>query len=200
MAASNFKAAGCRGWRLSGGFFAAGLVAAFTLVLQVLCAHAGQNLHGRVVRVTDGDTIVVEDSDRRRHKVRIVSIDAPEKGRRDRAGQPYAERSRQHLALLVETKQVRLVTRGYDDYGRVLASVRVAGAESESEVDVGLAQVCAGYAWLYEMFANTLSPGEQRVYRACQSAARRDKRGLWRADDPIPPWVWRHAGSGAGVR
>ncbi len=194
MAARNFKTVVCRRRRLPGSFFA--VVVVIVLAWHALSAHAMQELHGRAVRVTDGDTIVVEDSNRRRHKVRIVSIDAPEKGRQGRAGQPYAERSRQHLAVLVENKVVRLVTQGYDDYGRVLARVSVAGATAEDEVDVGLAQVCAGYAWLYEMFADTLSSAEQRDYRACQSTARKEKRGLWFAANPTPPWVWRHGNGG----
>lgn len=197
MAVSNFKAAGCRGRCLPDGFSAVRVALALVLTWQALSAHALQDFPGRVVRVTDGDTIVVEDSGRRPHKVRIVSIDAPEKGRRGRAGQPYAERSRQHLALLVDRKWVHLSPHGRDDYGRILARVRVG---AEYEVDVGLAQVCAGYAWLYEMFARTLSPSEQHAYRACQSEARNEKRGLWQASDPMPPWVWRHAPDGAVAR
>lgn len=36
-------------------------------------------LTGKVVGVSDGDTITVLDSDKRQHKIRVAGIDAPEK-------------------------------------------------------------------------------------------------------------------------
>jgi endonuclease YncB( thermonuclease family) len=180
--------------RLYGVFSAFLMATAFVFAPH---AQALQDFHARVVRVTDGDTIVVEDADGFRHKVRIVSIDAPEKGRRAYTGQAYAERARLNLARLVEDRPVFLDARGLDDYGRVLARVWVGGARGQGGFDVGLAQVCAGYAWFYEAFASTLATADQKAYRACQTAAMDDKLGLWRATNPVPPWVWRHTGSGA---
>jgi endonuclease YncB( thermonuclease family) len=37
-------------------------------------------LTGRLVLVTDGDTIVVLDAGNTRHKIRLTGIDAPERG------------------------------------------------------------------------------------------------------------------------
>lgn len=171
-----------------------------TSVVSVPPLQASQDFHAQVVRVTDGDTIVVEDVDGLHHKVRIVSIDAPEKGRRDYTGQAYSERARQNLARLVEKRSVFLDVRELDDYGRILAQVWVGGAGEVDRVDAGLEQVCAGYAWFYEAFASTLAPTDQKAYRACQAAAMGDRRGLWRASNPVPPWVWRHTGSGSRAR
>ncbi|NIO42145.1 MAG: nuclease, partial [Burkholderiales bacterium] len=81
---------------------------------------------------------------------RIISIDAPEKGRRGEPGQPYSERSRQHLENLVSGKIVRLSLRGRDDYGRILARIWI------EDLDVGLAQVCAGHAWVFDAFLHEL--------------------------------------------
>jgi endonuclease YncB( thermonuclease family) len=44
---------------------------------------------GRVVGVSDGDTITVLDDAKTQHKVRFAGIDAPEKG------QAFGERSKQ---------------------------------------------------------------------------------------------------------
>ena len=140
----------------------------------------------QVIYVTDGDTVMVRDANRRKHAVRIVSIDAPEKGRRGKPGQRYSEKSRQHLAELVDKRRVNLVTSGRDDYGRVLARVWI------GDMDVGLAQVCAGYAWVFEAFVDDLPVAEQQVYRGCEAEARSNRRGLWRDTQPMPPWVWRH--------
>jgi len=151
----------------------------------IAAAPLPQQLTAQVTRVTDGDTIVVTDVDYSEHVVRIVSIDAPEKRRREVPGQRYSNQSRKYLAALVAGKQVRLMTRGRDDYGRVLARVWIDGR------DVGLAQVCAGYAWVYEAFVSELTVAEQRAYQNCQAAAKANRRGLWRDAQPTPPWVWR---------
>jgi endonuclease YncB( thermonuclease family) len=146
-----------------------------------------QLLDARVIYVTDGDTVKIRDADRKEHSVRIVSIDAPEKTHRDKPGQRYSEKSRRHLARLADDRRVRLETHGRDDYGRVLARVWVDG------VDVGLAQVCAGYAWVYEAFIDELpDEADRSAYRACQATAKANRLGLWRDAKPTPPWVFRH--------
>lgn len=88
------------------------------------------------------------------------------------------------------------MTRESDDYGRILARVWASDVDEGSDIDVGLAQVCAGYAWVYEAFANTLA-AEQRAYRACQLKAKAGGQGLWQQANPVPPWVWRHTRNSA---
>jgi len=53
-----------------------------TLLLALLITHSlvhADTLTGRVVRVTDGDTIVILDSANTQHKIRLQGIDAPER-------------------------------------------------------------------------------------------------------------------------
>ena len=157
----------------------------------VLAAPLPPQLIGKVIYVTDGDTVVIRDTKLEEHAVRIISIDAPEKGRRGKPGQRYSEKSRQHLAGLVDGRGVNLVTRGRDDYGRVLARVWI------GDTDVGLAQVCAGYAWVFEAFVDELPVAEQQLYRDCQIEAKANRRGLWRDAQPMPPWQWRYLRRGA---
>ncbi len=175
---------------------AKGLPARWTgwLVVIALCCVATAisaaplpgHMPAQVIYVTDGDTVVVRDANRKKHAVRIVSIDAPEKGRQGKPGQRYSEKSRRYLAGLIDGKRVNLVTRGRDDYGRVLARVWIGDA------DVGLAQVCAGYAWVFEAFVEELPVADQQTYRNCQVQAKANRRGLWRDTQPMPPWIWRY--------
>jgi len=72
------------------------------LSLGILClfpsfAIAGV-LEGTVVKIADGDTITVLDSNKVQHRVRIAGIDAPEKG------QPFGNASRKRLGELVARK------------------------------------------------------------------------------------------------
>jgi micrococcal nuclease len=74
-----------------------------------------------LVRVSDGDTLVVSDSSGREVKVRLVGVDAPE------LGTAASFRSALYTAELCEAaREIRLEpepTRDTDKYGRVLAWV-----------------------------------------------------------------------------
>jgi endonuclease YncB( thermonuclease family) len=50
----------------------------FILIFYIQAAY-GDVLSGRVVSVSDGDTITVLDSINNQHKIRLGGIDAPEK-------------------------------------------------------------------------------------------------------------------------
>ena len=93
---------------------------------------------GRVVGVSDGDTITVLTREHKQIKVRLASIDAPEKA------QPFGERSKQSLASLCFDKDVRLATEGRDRYGRTIATVYV------EKVDANAQQVSRGLAWVFD--------------------------------------------------
>jgi endonuclease YncB( thermonuclease family) len=69
----------------------------------------------RVVAVPDGDSIQLSDG----RRVRLLGIDAPEKGR------CMADEAREKLKSLIFGKHVRLKDTVTDDYGRVLAIVIV---------------------------------------------------------------------------
>ena len=62
------------------------------LTLATIPVYAA-TLTGRVVRVTDGDTIVVLDASKVQHKIRLTGIDAPERH------QAYDTKSKEHLAI-----------------------------------------------------------------------------------------------------
>ena len=62
------------------------------LILPLFCSLAYADITGRVVAVSDGDTIKILDVDNTEYKVRLTGIDAPEQG------QPYSNASRKHLA------------------------------------------------------------------------------------------------------
>ena len=154
-------------------------------------AHAAE-LHGRVVGVSDGDTITVVDADRALHKVRLAGIDAPEKT------QPYGGEARRHLVVLVFGKPVVVSWHKRDRYGRLVGRVvlTVAGtcgrADCARVEDVGLAQVESGLAWHYRQYQNEQSPEDRRRYTLAEREARARREGLWRDAQPVPPWDYRN--------
>jgi endonuclease YncB( thermonuclease family) len=145
---------------------------------------------GKVRSVADGDTLVVEDGHRQRVRVRLSGIDAPELAGHPGRSQPYGQRARRALSQRVYRRQVRVEWHVCDDYGRVVGRVLLDGE------DVGLRQVCDGYAWVYRQYLDDL-PAQARVrYLRCERKAREDGVGLWAGSRPVPPWEWRHRRKG----
>ncbi len=138
-------------------------------------------LTGRVVSVADGDTVTVLDAQQRQHRVRLKAIDAPEKG------QPFAERSREHLAALVAGRMVRIEAGGEDRYGRTVGRIVVDGR------DVNLAQLEAGMAWHYKAYEREQPLDERRRYAEAERDAREAGWGLWAEPHPVAPWAHRRS-------
>ncbi len=107
------------------------------LVFLSLAASA-DTLTGKVVKITDGDTLYVLDANYEQHKIRLAGIDAPERK------QAYGLASRKHLASIIAGKQVTVEYQKRDRYGRILGKVWVNGG------DACLEQVKAGFAWHYK--------------------------------------------------
>jgi endonuclease YncB( thermonuclease family) len=59
--------------------------------------------------------------------------------------------------------------------------------------DVGLHQVCPGYAWVYREFVAEFTPDELQAYLDCEQTARAERRGLRCDSDPVAPWGSRRS-------
>ncbi|MFB6248979.1 MAG: thermonuclease family protein [Salinibacter sp.] len=142
-------------------------------------------LAGQVVRVKDGDTVVVqfEDSGSQtrgaRETVRLGGIDAPEKG------QPYGPAATRAMQKLAGGKAVTVDVQTRGPYGRLIGRVQT------PRYDVGRSMVHNGYAWADR------KNGHTRRLLALENRARQEEKGLWARDRPTAPWRWR---STAGQR
>ena len=152
-------------------------VLAFLIALCGVTAAQAAPFAGRVVGVTDGDTLTVLDDDKRQHVIRLAEIDAPEKS------QPFGNRSRQHLAALCFDKAATVTPRTTDRYRRTVARVECEGTDASVE------QVHAGMAWVFDRYVI------DRALYTGQDEARGAGRGLWVDRDAVPPWNWRKGGA-----
>lgn len=132
-----------------------------------------ETITGKVVAVSDGDTLTLLDSSQRQVKVRLAQIDAPEKK------QDYGQVSKQALSGLVFGKQVTVDVETIDRYKRTVGKVRISG------VDANLNQVQNGMAWVYRQYA------KDQAYFAAEDSAKAAKVGLWSQPEPTPPWEFR---------
>ena len=129
-----------------------------------------------VVGVSDGDTLTVRDGDVKT-VIRLAEIDAPERM------QPYSQVSRRNLEELCRhAKTVEITPVDVDRYGRTVAHVRCDG------VHVNWRQVGDGLAWCFMRYLK-----QPDICLPLERAARGQKRGLWRAAEPVPPWDFRAA-------
>src|SRR5450759_105837 len=82
---------------------------ALPLLLLFAATLAGAaEITGLVIKIADGDTITVLDSSHARHKVRLEGIDAPERH------QAFGGRSKEHLAALVQGRNVIVIWHKHD--------------------------------------------------------------------------------------
>jgi endonuclease YncB( thermonuclease family) len=130
----------------------------------------------RVVRVKDGDSLVVERVNTQRvSELRLSGIDAPE------LGQPWGPSARAALRRLVDGRVVTVEVVDRDRYGRLVSNVWVGRAS------VSAAMAASGNAWAVRRY------GADRQTLKGHEAARAAGRGLWSLppEQRIPPATWR---------
>ncbi len=72
-----------------------------------------------------------------------------------------------------------------DRYDHIVGKVWV------GEVDACLEQVKTGFAWHYKKYQHEQSLEDQRLYADAENQARNERLGLWRENNPNPPWEYR---------
>ncbi len=150
--------------------------AVYCLLLLVGASHAAErHLPGRVLRVIDGDSLML-DVQRSQFRIDLWGIDAPE------LNQPWGEAAADqlHRTLTGRFVNVRISDDGSRIAGRVVLRVR----------DVALDLLHDGLAWSVVPDGGSARP-TMHPYTLAQRQARAARRGLWSDDRPIPPWEWR---------
>jgi endonuclease YncB( thermonuclease family) len=128
---------------------------------------------GTVVRVRDGDSIVVLRG-RIGVEVRLDGIDCPE------LAQAFGKKAKNFTSGLAFGNTVGLEGKGKDRYGRELAEVFLPDGKS-----LNRELVSAGYAWWYRKYST------DRSLEGLERTARTERRGLWAVPNPVPPWEFR---------
>jgi endonuclease YncB( thermonuclease family) len=84
------------------------------LLLYTTLTLANTVHEGKVVKISDGDTLTLLTAGKKQIKIRLAEIDTPE------SRQPYGSRARQALSNLAFGKQARIVVQDIDRYGRTV--------------------------------------------------------------------------------
>ena len=137
-----------------------------SLLLLTAVTASAQEFRARVSEVHSGNVITVREIGRRTAAViQLEGVAVPGRWR------PFAAKSRESLRALVKYKQVTVIPRSHDRYGRLTATVLL------DDLDVGLEQIRRGLAW-YDPHAADLP-----AYEAAEAEAERARVGLWARRD-----------------
>ncbi|MBP5403844.1 MAG: thermonuclease family protein [Elusimicrobiaceae bacterium] len=140
-------------------------------------AHPTRNIiTGKVVKVADGDTLTVLNSQNQQIKIRLYGIDAPEKA------QDFGTVSKDYLASLVAGQTINVTVIDIDQYGRNVGRIQVDGKEVAEEM------LKSGLAWLYTAYCKIPQCNQ---WKSLETQAKATKIGLWANPTAQEPWLWR---------
>ncbi len=129
----------------------------------------------RLGSVIDGDSLMVK-KDSQELQIRLFGIDAPE------YDQPGAKAAKRLLTSLVKNGALQIEVVDHDRYGRLVAHLVVGSVNVAEEL------VRSGQAWVYPRYCRQpICDSWQKL----QFQAKQQRLGIWRQQDPQPPWQWK---------
>jgi micrococcal nuclease len=136
-------------------------------------SNAAEEIKGVVTTIIDGNTIELSTESHETYKILLHGIDSPE------PGQNYAEQAKRLLGKLLLHKSVTITIHGKDRLGNRLGEIHIDGA-----IDPRHELVKEGLAWTSEK-----EPIAE--LESLKEDARVNGRGLWKDENPTPPWIYR---------
>jgi micrococcal nuclease len=137
-----------------------------------ICLLANEEIIGKVTTIIDGNTIEVVAEDGT-YRILLHGIDCPE------LGQNYGNQAKQHLEKILLQKTVSVKIQGKDRWGTRIGIIVSDGLE-----DPRFELLKEGLAWTSEK--NPLQELE-----VAKEKARESGKGLWKDENPTPPWIFR---------
>jgi endonuclease YncB( thermonuclease family) len=140
---------------------------------------------GIVVKVIDGDSLQVRHNGKI-HEIRLYGIDTPE------YRQAYSNKAKQFTRRLAHRQVVTVEEKDVDRYGRIVALVVSRGKLVNREL------VREGLDWYYPKYCRDQPLcGE---LKRLEGRSRKERRGIWQDENPVPPWEWKRRRNSAGSK
>ncbi len=130
-------------------------------------------LTGKVTVVFDGNTFEMTAEDNDSYKIKLYGIDCPQ------IGQEFGEKAKKFLEKKILDKVVRVKIQGKDRWGTRLGIPIIEGLN-----DLRIELLEAGLAW-------TAERDPIQKLEAIREKAEEKGKGLWREQNPTPPWIYR---------
>lgn len=122
------------------------------------------------VKIADGDTFTLLDSNNKQARIRLHGIDCPERG------QDFGSVATKFLGDKLKGQMIQVKVIDIDRYHRIIGKVYVNGE------DVNLALLKAGLAWHYKNYDKSIE------YAQAEASAKNCKLGLWTQPNTMAPW------------
>lgn len=129
---------------------------------------------GKVIKISDGDTITVLLKGNKQKKLRLAEVDCPENG------QAFGKNAKQFTSAQVFGKTVKFIETSTDRYGRSIAQIYY-----DNDKYLSKEVIKAGMGWWYFSYSKDDSLGK------LQEKAQQNKIGLWQDINAIEPWEYR---------
>ncbi|MGE8553544.1 MAG: thermonuclease family protein [Chryseobacterium jejuense] len=129
---------------------------------------------GKVIKVSDGDTITVLLKGNTQKKLRLAEVDCPE------SGQAFGKNAKQFTSSQVFGKTVKFKETSTDRYGRSIAKIYY-----DNDKYLSKEVIKAGMGWWYFSYSKDDSLGK------LQEKAQQNKTGLWQDIHAVAPWDYR---------
>jgi micrococcal nuclease len=144
-----------------------------SLILCILISSTLFAQTGKVIKIKDGDTIVVLDSNNNQTTLRLAEVDCPE------SSQDFGKKAKSFTADLVALKIVSYKIVDTDRYGRSIAKVYYDNKYLSAEI------IKNGYGWHYKKYSKSTELSN------LETAAKSKKIGIWADKNCIAPWEFR---------
>ena len=156
------------------------------IILFSISTYTYGDFNAQVVRIVDGDTIQVIDSNGIKFKIRLLGIDTPE------LKQCFGYESSLSLKKIIDGKSVIIISKPEKNKPYTLGRYkRIIGKIILNGKDINLEMVQKGMAWHYKKYIKSQNVEDRQSYNNAEQDARLNKIGLWSDVNPVAPWEWR---------
>jgi micrococcal nuclease len=129
---------------------------------------------GKVIKINDGDTVVVLLAGNRQETLRLAEVDCPENS------QAFGKNAKQFTSTQVFGKTITFYNLGKDRYGRTIA-----GIFYDHDKYLSREIIKAGFGWWY------FKASKNAELLKLQDEAKTKKLGLWADRQAVSPWDFR---------
>lgn len=163
------------------------------LPLLFLSIAQAETIQCKVTEVIDGNNVICKRNNNEQLNVKLYQIDAPS------LDQPYGKEAKQFLSSLILNNDqfIDIIRRDQQQILGIIYTTKITYPKYCDErskncqplfysfMYKNTTMIENGYAWFDNSF------GDNPEYQQSQEEAKKAKRGLWVAPNPIPPWEWR---------
>ncbi len=146
----------------------------FIAVLLFISSLIFSQTKGKIIKIKDGDTVVVLLSYNTQETLRLAEVDCPENS------QPFGKNAKQFTSAQVFEKNVTFYRINKDRYRRTVAKIFY-----DDEKYLSKEIIKAGLGWWY------FQASKDKELQKFQDTAREKRLGLWSDKNAVSPWDFR---------